>query len=138
MVSRSGPPNSAADRADVRYCLLRSVIVSYSRPFSSNRGRVHRSHKLAMRFVPNELRSLHQELIDLRMRLFAHTDFSYRRPELAKFLYPTRTAFPLGFSQVDYPGLDRRVKQIARLVQGVADNLEAEIQSKQARLATMT
>jgi hypothetical protein len=113
-------------RLDVRSCLMCAIVVSYARPFSVNRGELGK-HELSPKLVPSTMRALHRELIDMRMRLFAHTDFSYRRPQLARFPSAGRPIFALGFAQLDYVGLDRRADSIRKLVLGVMDSLATEI-----------
>lgn len=110
-------------RPDVRYCLLRTIVVTYARPFAVNRGVVGSRHTLSKLVVPRTQVALHKELIDRRNRLFAHTDFSFRRPQVARLEQRGRVAFPMGFGQLDYPALDRRLGEIERLVRAVLANL---------------
>ena len=42
-------------RKDVRYCILRDLIVTYCRPFSGNKGDKIANHKLTIQVVPREL-----------------------------------------------------------------------------------
>jgi len=71
-------------REDVRHCLLRDIVVSYARPFSGNKGQDIPKHKLTKKVVPRNLCQLHDDLIKLRNQLFAHTDYTYRRPGTQK------------------------------------------------------
>jgi hypothetical protein len=84
-------------REDVRYCLLRDIVVSYARPFSGNKGETIPKHTLSKKEVPKHLRPLHGELIDLRNQLFAHTDFTYRRPKAVNWSTPGHKWFPMTF-----------------------------------------
>jgi hypothetical protein len=114
-------------RKDVRYCILRDLIVSYCRPFSSNKGREIRKHALTKKVVPRELRPLHDELIDLRNQLFAHTDYTYRMPKVLNWSTESYRWFPMQFRGYDYNRLDKRVSEITKLVQAVQGNLQARI-----------
>ena len=114
-------------RKDVRYCLLRDIIVSYSRPFSGNKGETIPKHVLTKKVVPKHFRTLHDELIDARNQLFAHTDFTYRRPKAANWSTPERKWFPMSFRGYDYDKLDLRIPEIEVLVKSVEDNLHEEI-----------
>lgn len=59
-------------RPDVRNALLRDIIITYARPFSISKGDKIPKHILPAKFVPSQLRKLHNELFDLRNQLFAH------------------------------------------------------------------
>lgn len=114
-------------RKDVRNCLLRDIVVSYSRPFSGNKGEDIPMHILTKRIVPKKLRSLHDELINLRNQLFAHTDYTYRRPKVANWSTPEHKWFPMSFRGYDYNKLESRVSEIEELVKSVETNLQSEI-----------
>jgi hypothetical protein len=115
-------------REDVRYCLLRDIVVSYARPFSGNKGEKIPKHTLTKKVVQKELRPLHCELIDARNRLFAHTDFTYRRPKTVDLSTSGRKWFPMSLRSYDYGKLDRRVLEIEKLIASVTANLQSEIE----------
>jgi hypothetical protein len=121
-------------RKDVRFCLLRDVVVCYSRPFSGNKGKTITKHYLPKSFVPKHLRSFHEELITIRNQLFAHNDYTYRRPKVANWSTPTQKAFPMSFRGYDYDKLDSRIVEIEELVKVVADSLQLEIDSIEKNL----
>ena len=72
-------------KKDIRFALLRSFVISYACPFSGNKGKLTKNHILPKKFVPQVKRKLHQELVDLRMQLFAHTDLSFLDPKVANW-----------------------------------------------------
>lgn len=115
-------------RKDVRYCLLRDMVVSYCRPFSGNKGDKILKHKLNKKVVPKDRRPLHDELVNLRNRLFAHTDYTYRQPRVVNCSTETYKCFPMQFRGFDYNKLDMRVSEIEMLVQAVVKNLQARIE----------
>jgi hypothetical protein len=119
-------------REDVRYCLLRDIVVSYARPFSVNKGEKLPKHSLTKKVVPKHLHPLHEELIDARNRLFAHTDFTYRRPKAANCSTSGRKWFPMSLRSYDYGKLDRRIAEIEILVRSVTGNLQAKIEQMEA------
>jgi hypothetical protein len=119
-------------RKDVRYCLLRDIIVSYARPFSGNKGQDISKHTLTRRVVPKRLWPLHDELINLRNELFAHTDYTYRRPKVVNWSTASRKWFPMSFRGYDYNKLDSRVSEIESLVKAVEENLQAKIDEIEA------
>ena len=114
-------------RKNVRYCILRDLVVTYCRPFSGNRGIEIKKHTLPNKFVPQHLRSLHDELIDFRNRLFSHTDFTYRGPKVLNWSTESYKWFPMQFRGFDYDKLDKRVAKITKLVQAVESNLQTRI-----------
>lgn len=114
-------------RKDVRHCLLRDIVVSYACPFSDNKGQDIPKHKLTKKVVPRNLRQLHDDLIKLRNQLFAHTDYTYRRPKVANWSTASQKWFPMAFRGYDYAKLDSRVSEIESLVKVVEENLQAEI-----------
>jgi len=67
-------------RQDVRHSILRDIVVGYARPFSGNKGKLFKKYHLSMKSVPSDLRSLHSEMLDVRMRTLAHTDYSFVTP----------------------------------------------------------
>ena len=121
-------------RKDVRYCLLRDVVVCYSRPFSGNKGTLISKHSLQKSFVPKHLHHFHEELIAVRNQLFAHNDYTYRKPKAANWSSPTQKAFPMSFRGYDYNKLDSRIAEIEVLVKSVADNLQSEINAIEQNL----
>jgi len=114
-------------RKDVRYCLLRDLVVIYCRPFSGNKGDKISKHVLTKKVVPKYLRSLHDELVNLRNQLFAHTDYTYRRPKVANWSTDSYKWFPMSFRGFDYNKLDARVSEIHQLVTEVEGNLQGKI-----------
>jgi hypothetical protein len=114
-------------RKDVRYCLLRDIVVSYCRPFSGNKGEEILNHTLNKKVVPKELRPLRDELVKLRNQLFAHTDYTYRQPKVADWSTDSYKQFPMSFRGYDYNKLDKRVPEIDKLVVAVEKNFQAKI-----------
>ncbi|MDF7809622.1 hypothetical protein P4E94_19445 [Pontiellaceae bacterium B12219] len=68
----------------IKMALFKSAIIAYCRPFSGNQAKYKKNKwKIDEKWVVD--RDLHQELMDLRSQLFAHTDITYRNPKLAPF-----------------------------------------------------
>ena len=112
---------------EVRYCILRDIVVTYSRPFSKNIGRVFRRHALPERIVPAAMRALHAELVNLRHQAFAHTDHDFRNPQIARF--PRKGgggAYAMSFRNPAYEDLNRRVPEIRELVVSVEQGVNAK------------
>lgn len=112
---------------DVRFALLRDVIVTYACPFSSNKSDTVKSHSLPLKMVPKEQRDLHNELMEVRNQLFAHSDLVFLDPRVANWSRGNNKCFPMSFKGYDYEKLDARVGEIENLIRGVASNLGNEI-----------
>lgn len=112
---------------ELRGIILRHLVVAYARPFSGNRGTTKRRHRLHLRYVPVDSRKLHEHLLGLRDRYFAHTD---------KIAYSSKV-FP--FSQargrpslvvmISFPPAEqllRTLPEIVSLIRAVTEGVEAE------------
>lgn len=122
-------------RSDVRFSILRDVIVTYSRPFSVNRGKFMKTHSLKQKIVPAAMRPLHRELVGLRNKAFAHTDHSFRDPQLMEI--PRRSGplrFGMGFANPPYESLSRRAGEIEALVTAVEAAVNAWVDAFHARI----
>ena len=111
----------------VQFALFRDFVVTYARPFSGNRGPSGSNDSLSPKHVPVAFREVHQALMDLRDRLFAHTDFEARDPMVAKFETPGGAHFPMSFSNPDSRGWLTRLSELGELVEGVDGSLSALI-----------
>lgn len=115
------------DSLDVRFPLLRDLVVTYSRPFSSNRGSVSRTHKLDVAVIPAEMRPLHDELLSLRDQAFAHTDREFHGPEIGRYPKSEGAAYFMSFRRPAYEGLNARLDEILGLVVSVEASVNEEI-----------
>jgi hypothetical protein len=106
-------------RDDVRFSLLRDFIVSYARPFSVNRAPPVRKHHLSLRFAANAQRDLHRELIGLRSSVFAHTDFDYHRPRVARWETRRGPVYPMTIRTASYSSLISREPELRALTTDV-------------------
>lgn len=113
---------------EVKYPLLRDITVTYARPFSMNKGDKITKHVLsAKKYVPKNMKSLHEELLSVRMQQFAHTDLNYYGPTLAKFTGKPRSTFPMALRGHDYAKLLRTLPEIEKLIKAVEYNIHAEL-----------
>ena len=115
-------------REDVLFPLLRDVVVTYVRPFSSNKGQVYGNDELSSKkHVPKELRELHDELVRARKEQFAHTDLKYYRPKISNFSGAKRLWFPMAFRSYDYRALLQQLPKIELLIRSVETSVNTEI-----------
>ena len=114
-------------KKDVRFSLLRSFVISYACPFSGNQGKLNKNHKLKVTFVPKAQRKLHNELVDLRMQLFAHTDLSFLNPKVVNWSTNEQKWFPMSFRGFDYNKLYSKRSELIDLTNSVLINLKNEI-----------
>ncbi len=72
-------------KKDVRYALIRDVIVTYSRPFTESKGFNIAKDFCGAKFDDKDMKELHDELLSLRKELFAHTDLTYKNPKVTNW-----------------------------------------------------
>lgn len=125
-------------RPDVRYALLRDAVVAYARPFSGNRDPSGKSHRLRRQLVPKAHRLLHDDLLDLRNQLFAHTDFAAQRPTVMRWQTNKGFRYPMGFANPPYGEWLRCAQSIILLVEAVESSLGAKIDQFQGCLDAAT
>ena len=112
---------------DVRYALLRDIVVTYARPFTESRGFQINKDRHGVKFKNNKMKTLHEEMINLRMQLFAHTDLTYRNPKVVNWSTETQKWFPMAFRGFDYDTLESRITEIKALIEYVRKQLREEI-----------
>lgn len=101
--------------------LFRDAVLSYVKPFSGNRG-VYTKKWLKItdeEYVPEELKSVHNDLVNIRNELFAHIDMKRQMPHLdineidgEKHLSFTVT----GYEKVYADYLIEPLRQLAKIV----------------------
>lgn len=116
-------------RKDVRYPLLRDMIVAYSRPFTESRGFNIQKDFFGVKFKASEIemKKLHEELLRLRKELFAHTDLTYRNPKVSNWSTEAYKWFPMSFKGFDYEVLERQLTNIKKLIEHVQTQLRHQI-----------
>jgi hypothetical protein len=110
-------------RDDIKVALLRDIAVIYSRPFSGNRGKTGKHFLSEKKYVPVEYRDLHDKLLDLRNKQFAHTDALFHDPKFMKWKGDKGVSFSMSFKTFDYLGLLRNLKNIEALIKSVESNI---------------
>lgn len=76
--------DTVSDR--MRVMLVKASIVSYARPFSGNepQDKSRGKWRLDKKYVPNEFFDVHEQAIEYRNKLIAHSDIPHRSPELLR------------------------------------------------------
>ena len=129
---------SSQSSDELRYTILRDVVVSYSRPFSGNRGRLVKKHRLPDAMVPQAMSALHNELIALRDQAFAHTDHEFIKPQHARWPRADGSAqYPMGFRVPPYQGMVARIDEIRALAVAMEELVNAIIGDYQRRFDTL-
>lgn len=113
----------------VRYTLLRDLVTAYARPFSGNRGKVLRRHRLTSEWAPEHQRSLHAELVALRDQAIAHTDHEFRNPSVSRWPYAGGAAYFMSLKVPRYDELLARLPEIRQLIAAVTSGLDARIRT---------
>ena len=117
-----------------QHAILRDAVISYCRPFSGNRAKDGSTHHLSLRFVPRDLRELHDELFDLRMQAFAHTDVEFRRPQIGRWPRAAGGAnYVMGFRNPSYDDLLRRLPELRELVCQVENAVNTKVRECETR-----
>jgi hypothetical protein len=106
-------------KKDVRYALIRDVIVTYSRPFTESKGFNIGKDFCGAKFDDKDMKELHDELLRLRKELFAHTDLTYKNPKVRNWSTDTYKWFPMSFKGFDYKTLEDKLPEIKRLIEHV-------------------
>ena len=128
LLARQGSP-------ELQFSVLRDVVVTYARPFSNNRGRVFRSHRLEVTVVPTTMRPLHTELLALRNQAFAHTDHDFHNPRIARWPRSTGGAtYPMSFRNPGYLSLVTRLDEIRDLIVLVENKVNAIVRDFESTL----
>ena len=105
---------------DVRYSIIRDAVVAYARPFSKNRGKFLKFHRLPDSIVPRERLELHAELITLRDQAFAHSDHEFFKPQLMRWPHTgSNDRYIFGFAIPPWASLDLRAAEIEALITAV-------------------
>jgi hypothetical protein len=120
-------------RPEVRHALLRDLIVTYVRPFSGNQGKGTKHRLKPDGHVPTDMRSLHDELVRVRMQQFAHTDLSYYTPVTMAFRGSNGEFHGYGmmFKGYDYAALLRKLPDIATLIRAVETSVNDELRREE-------
>jgi hypothetical protein len=121
-------------RNDVRFALLRDVVITYSRPFVATKSPRGGKFTLSLRYVPRALRSLHLDLVRVRNTLLAHSDLGTHRPQLLRSFPAPRRVLGMSFTNPDYVGLLRQLDGISALAEGVDSALTAELRRLESLL----
>jgi len=65
--------------------MVKNAIIAYSRPFMECKGINNKIHRLKIKVVPKDYRTLHKKVLQYRNRIIAHTDLVFRNPKLVKY-----------------------------------------------------
>ena len=115
-------------RKDVRFPLLRDVVVTYCRPFTESRGDgINKDFLGVKKFENHNMQLLHERLMELRSQLFAHTDLMFKKPQIANWSKGDKKWFPMAFKNFDYEELERELLNIINLLKYVQKELNKQI-----------
>ena len=114
---------------EVRYALLRDIIITYCRPFTESKGKEIKKHHFGFsKFESESMGNLHKKIIGLRNSLFAHTDLSFKNPQIANWSTNEKKWFPMSFTGFDYVQLDNETLEIESLIKYSKKRLLEKIQ----------
>ena len=122
-------------KMDVRSALLRDIVVTYCRPFTESRGEgIIKDFFSIKKFESEDMKLLHNELIKLRSSLFAHTDFNFKKPQIANWSDGDKKWFPMAVKHYDYSKLNDQLISIVQLIKYVKLKLVLEIDQYEKNL----
>ncbi|CAD5374680.1 hypothetical protein RA210_U680001 [Rubrivivax sp. A210] len=82
-VARSIQYLSTVTDKHIREALFRDAVVCYVKAFSSNNGiKGKRGLRISNAFIPSALIDAHDQILDLRNKLFAHVDLDNQAPDV--------------------------------------------------------
>lgn len=113
----------------VEHCLLREAVVVYARPFKASNGRFKARLKLSDQVVPDECKDLHAQMIAYRDMAFAHTDLRARDPQLHCWTGFDPPKLFIRVAPVDREPLNLKKTKLRKLIDGVFENVSAELES---------
>jgi tRNA U55 pseudouridine synthase TruB len=115
-------------KTDVKFALLRDLVVTYCRPFTESRGEgITKDFFAIKKFESNEMKELHNELMELRSSLFAHTDLNFKKTQIANWSNDEKKWFPMAFRGYDYTLLADKVPEIVKLISYARNQLVLQI-----------
>jgi hypothetical protein len=125
----------------VQFALIEVAVLNYARPFSGNRGKFGHDgrqltatekpksqdhYRLPKTMVPQGRDAMHEELMGLRHRLFAHTDIAYQDAHVMEVTRPDgERAYLTTVRTADYFSRLARSADIISLIDDVNGNVEA-------------
>ena len=113
---------------NVRYPLLRDIVVTYCRPFTESNGiGINKDFHGVKKFPNEQMKLLHSKLLTLRKELFAHTDLTYKNPKISNWSTDERKWFPMSFKGYDYELLNNELPNIQNLINYVQTDLKEKL-----------
>ena len=114
---------SLQDNEHIRDALMRDAVISYAKPFSSNKGVISK-HRLRIddSYIPTESLSEHKAVIAARNKLIAHVDLDGQNPQVEVYVIAGKRGADLmvsGYERPNILGLASSVRQLAGLVQNL-------------------
>ncbi len=121
------------DDKGVRAALFRDAVISYAKPFTSNRySDGKKGLRISENHVPKELLNIHKELVALRDELVAHTDMTLQKPVIEKFNDEVGDNFSVTVLGYETIHKDHLIEPLLKLAQSVYNGLLRE-RSAQAK-----
>ena len=117
-------------KTDILYALLRDLAVTYSRPFTGNRGKVIKKHFLSLKYVPSAHREMHERLLELRNSQFAHSSLEFHDPKVTK----VGNMFWMSRKGVGFEYLNQSLEEIGSLIKSVEASINSAALVFQARI----
>lgn len=112
------------DDKHLKSALLRDAVISYAKPFSSNRfSDGSKGLRIYGNIVPKELADTHEEILALRNKLIAHTDMTAQKPKVEEYQDEVGCNFSMTVSGYEVIHKDHLIEPLLSLAKAVHANL---------------
>lgn len=113
-----------ANEKALKAALFREAVVSYAKPFSSNRySDGKKGLRISENHVPKEMMIIHNQVLALRDKFIAHTDMAEQRPIVEKFKNEKGYDYSVVITGYETIDLDELIDPLFKLAQSVHKSL---------------
>jgi hypothetical protein len=123
-VQRSIEYLRGTEEMDLKAALFRDAVVSYAKPFSSNRySDQTKGLRISSDHVPKEQKALHDEILALRDELIAHTDMPVQNPKIEKYQDEVGQNYSMSVSGYETIHKEHLIEPLLKLAKAVHGSL---------------
>ncbi len=113
---------------------FRFALILYAKPYRVSLGKVKRQHRLDTAFVPDALVALHDEVLNERDKLHAHSDLTLMDAQLTVRVFEDRQHAVMVRNHLSPTRLAARLDEIINLVEQTIDRMYVEVKKLEAQL----
>jgi hypothetical protein len=113
---------------------FRFALVLYAKPYRESRGTAVRKLRLDTSFIPPEYLRLHEEILNERDQLHAHSDISVMDAILTVHELEGRNHAVMVRKHIDPTRLFARMADVVSLIEGTLDRMYVEARTLESQL----